>query len=76
MTTDVIDIFHASLQNYGTRKIQVELKNPGFLLRKNRDDIDSESKIENVILTKISSESEVSILVRKSLYLFYNINVN
>jgi len=26
ITSDVIDIFHTSRQNYGTRKIKVELK--------------------------------------------------
>ena len=27
VTSDIINIFHASRQNYGTRKIKVELKN-------------------------------------------------
>ena len=30
ITSDIIEIFQASRQNYGTRKIKVELKNVGY----------------------------------------------
>ncbi|GIN88457.1 hypothetical protein J6TS2_48430 [Heyndrickxia sporothermodurans] len=33
ITSAIIDIFQASRQNYGTRKIKVELKNEGILFR-------------------------------------------
>ena len=32
MTSDVIDIFQASRQNYGTSKIKVELKKRGLIV--------------------------------------------
>ena len=36
MASDVIDIFHASRQNYGTRKIKIELKKRGFIVSRRR----------------------------------------
>jgi putative transposase len=36
VTSDVIDIFQASRQNYGTRKIKVELKKRGFIVSRRR----------------------------------------
>ena len=36
VTTDVIDIFHVSPQNYGTRKIKVELKKRGLIVSRRR----------------------------------------
>ena len=36
MTSDVIDIFQASRQNYGTRKIKVELKKRGLIVSRRR----------------------------------------
>ncbi|MEK5230325.1 IS3 family transposase [Lysinibacillus sp. FSL K6-0232] len=36
VTSDVIDIFHASRQNYGTRKIKVELKKRGHIVSRRR----------------------------------------
>src|SRR3954447_13826538 len=36
MTSDVIDIFHASRQNYGTRKIKIELKKRGLIVSRRR----------------------------------------
>ena len=36
ITSDVIDIFQASRQNYGTRKIKVELKKRGLIVSRRR----------------------------------------
>ncbi|WP_307480823.1 IS3 family transposase [Cytobacillus purgationiresistens] len=36
MTSDVIDIFQASRQNYGTRKIKVEIKKRGLIVSRRR----------------------------------------
>ena len=36
ITSDVIDIFHTSRQNYGTRKIKVELKKRGLIVSRRR----------------------------------------
>jgi putative transposase len=36
MTSEVIDIFQASRQNYGTRKIKVELKKRGHIVSRRR----------------------------------------
>ncbi|MCQ6275449.1 transposase [Bacillus sp. V3B] len=32
ITSDIIDIFHTNRQNYGTRKIKVELKKRGLIV--------------------------------------------
>lgn len=36
VTSDVVDIFHVSRQNYGTRKIKVELKKRGLIVSRRR----------------------------------------
>ena len=36
ITSNVIDIFQASRQNYGTRKIKVELKKRGLIVSRRR----------------------------------------
>lgn len=36
LVSAIIDIFHASRQNYGTRKIKVELKKKGFIASRRR----------------------------------------
>ncbi len=36
VVSDVVDIFHASRQNYGTRKIKVELKKRGLIVSRRR----------------------------------------
>ena len=36
MTADVIDVFQASRQNYGTRKIKVELQKRGLVVSRRR----------------------------------------
>lgn len=36
VTSEVIEIFHASRQNYGTRKIKVELKKRGLIVSRRR----------------------------------------
>src|SRR3954468_12050786 len=36
MTSDVIDVFQASRQNYGTRKIKIELKKRGLIVSRRR----------------------------------------
>ncbi|QDX93991.1 transposase [Brevibacillus laterosporus] len=36
LTTKVIEIFHSSRQNYGTRKIKVELKKQGYVVSRRR----------------------------------------
>jgi putative transposase len=37
MTSEVIDIFQVSRQNYGTRKIKVELKKRGHIVPRRRN---------------------------------------
>lgn len=36
MTTKIIEIFHLSRENYGTRKIKVEFKKQGFIVSRRR----------------------------------------
>jgi putative transposase len=36
ITSDVIDVFQANRQNYGTRKIKVELKQRGLIVSRRR----------------------------------------
>ncbi len=38
ITTKIIEIFHLSRQNYGTRKIKVELKKQGYKVSRHRID--------------------------------------